>query len=374
MKMIPTSRETKRIRVELLDFDPQNPRFYDGQDMGEANVIRRMLEQENLEELVDSIGNQGFFPGEPLLVTSEGAQNDHHIVVEGNRRLAALKVLNGLVSELPPSLQTRVDQAAHKPLEIECFVFDRRKDILKYLGFRHISGPRRWEPLAKARYLKELQDTFYSSQSLTEQLRALARDIGSRSDYVAQLLTTLALYDRAKNTNEFYGLQRLRESDINFSLLSTALSYTKIAAYLNLPSRTAVDVSGVNDDHAKDLFNWLFAQKDDGETTVGESRQLKQLAAVLGSEQATQELKSTQNLSKAYLFSEGPAQAAWRLLSDVEATLKRCLSMTHDELSVDDSHIEKAEKISDLAEDLWRQLERQKRRMKQRQNAHLEEA
>ena len=85
--------------VDQLDFDPENPRFYDsvGANDGDARAIQRMLEQENLEELVGSIGNQGFFAGEPLLVTPNPKSEGRWIVVEGNRRLAALRVLTGQI-------------------------------------------------------------------------------------------------------------------------------------------------------------------------------------------------------------------------------------------------------------------------------------
>ncbi|MBF5007976.1 ParB N-terminal domain-containing protein, partial [Diaphorobacter caeni] len=314
--------------VSDLDFDPDNPRFFDstGHDNGEDNAIRRMIEEENLEELVGSIGNQGFFPGEPLLVTPNPLSPARFIVVEGNRRLAALKVLNNLVNPelLTKSLIDMVGTAKHKPEKVDCFRFPQRRDVLKYLGFRHISGPRRWEPLSKARYLADLINNFYSNLSLDEQLKSVAKDIGSRRDYAAQLLTALSIYDRAKQKN-FYGLQRVREEDINFSLLSTALSYGNILKHLNLPSREVVEVNSINDEHARELFSWMFAQTDNGDTVLGESRRLKTLAAVLGSDRATVELRTSNDLDHAYRFSAGPAEAFSQLLATVDSSLDQSL-------------------------------------------------
>lgn len=48
-----------------------------------------MLDDGEAQDLMSSIGQQDYFPGEPLLVVSAG--NDSFIVVEGNRRLAASK-------------------------------------------------------------------------------------------------------------------------------------------------------------------------------------------------------------------------------------------------------------------------------------------
>lgn len=342
--------------IDLLDFDPENPRFYDvtaGDLNTDGPALARMLREENLEELVGSIGQQGFFAGEPLLVTHNQAAPGRFIVVEGNRRLAALRVLAGLVPPalIPPSLKDLNESALHHPTEVDCFEFPARRDVLKYLGFRHISGPRRWEPLAKARYLADLIKNFYSDLGQEEQLRAVARDIGSRRDYVAQLLTALNLYERARQS-KFYGLQRVAEHDISFSLLSTALSYSAIVKFLNLPSRDAVNVANVNDDHAKELLSWMFAQDQHGETVLGESRRLKQLAAVVNSPTALVELRRNGDLEQSYPFTSGPGEAFTERLNAAERAITDCLSLLTSAFEPDDSHAVQVQHILDNAENL----------------------
>lgn len=362
--------------VSLLDFDPQNPRFFDvaaGLHSVDSIALERMLREENLEELVGSIGQQGFFPGEPLLVTPNPAAPGRYLVVEGNRRLAALRVLGGLVplALVPPSLKDLNDSAEHHPTVVECFEFPARRDLLKYLGFRHISGPRRWEPLAKARYLADLISNFYNGLGLEEQLRSVARDIGSRRDYVAQLLTALNLYERARNAN-FYGLQRVGEQDINFSLLSTALSYTEIVKFLALPRRDVVDVSSVDDDHAKELLGWMFAQDQRGETVLGESRRLKLLAAVVASDKAVTELRHQGNLEQAYVFTSGPGEAFTQRLDAAERAISDCLGLISTGLDPDDRHAKQVERIVDNAGSL--QLLIQKSISQRNKRARLAEA
>ena len=342
--------------VSLLDFDPDNPRFF---DVAHANLpqedaaLRRMLEEENLEELVGSIGQQGFFSGEPLLVAPNPQHQDRFIVIEGNRRLAALRVLNGTVPDerLPRSLADLKGSAQFRPTEVDCFCFPQRRDVLKYLGFRHISGPRRWEPLAKARYLADLIKNFYQQLPLEDQLLAVARDIGSRRDYVAQLLTALNLYERAR-ASQFYGLQRVNESDIGFSLLTTALSYGNIVKFLDLPRRDVVNVDSVNDDHAKELLGWMFAQDRRGETVLGESRRLKELAAVVGSGAALVELRRHNNLDQAYVFTSGPGEAFAKLLTGAETAINDCLVLLGPSFVPHESHAAQIERIQYGADNL----------------------
>ena len=79
-----------RFRTADLHFDPKNPRFYRLNDATEdQRVIEEMLDDEGVQDLMASIGQKGYFEGEPLLVTREGGRL---IVVEGNRRLAAVKL------------------------------------------------------------------------------------------------------------------------------------------------------------------------------------------------------------------------------------------------------------------------------------------
>ncbi len=135
-----TAMNGKLIAVSLLDFDPKNPRFLDitvGAPQSADLSTKRMIEQETLEELVNSIGQQNYFPGEPLLVTPSETDG-RYIVVEGNRRLAALRVLGNMVPEtvMTRTIKDAVDRAIHKPSEVVCFVFAQRRDVLNHLNLQ----------------------------------------------------------------------------------------------------------------------------------------------------------------------------------------------------------------------------------------------
>jgi len=316
------NKEIVRVPLKDLDFDPHNPRFSryfsDGEQPVEK-VIERMIKAENVQELMGSIGEQGYFAGEPLLVSKGKGKKLY--VVEGNRRLAALKLLAGLIKPEPPlpSIDTLRADAKKETEEVECIIFEERKDILRYLGYRHITGPKRWDSLSKARYLKQLKDTFYKDLSEEEQLKAIAKEIGSRKDYVAQMLTGLTVFDKASKAG-FYGLQRVKENDVDFSVLTTALSYSHISNYLGLASRTDIDAKGLKEDAAHDIFSWMFAQDQQGDTILGESRNLRKLSSVVANPASVEVLKREKNLAVAYLHTEGPANAFSKTL---EGALKK---------------------------------------------------
>ena len=151
-------RLLRDIPVESLHFDPQNPRLPSSVDgNNDMDVIEWMLRDATLIELMGAIGEVGFFPGEPLLVTHDNSGRPYHfIVVEGNRRLAAVKLLNN--PKLAPIRQSVVksvaENARHKPSVLPVIVYSERSEILVYLGYRHVTGIKAWSPLAKARCLE----------------------------------------------------------------------------------------------------------------------------------------------------------------------------------------------------------------------------
>ena len=86
---VPLRKQTP-VEAARLTFDPKNPRFTPDKNPGsnaDAAVIAHMVKSADVAELVDSISASGYIDIEPLIVIGEG---DALVVLEGNRRLAAL--------------------------------------------------------------------------------------------------------------------------------------------------------------------------------------------------------------------------------------------------------------------------------------------
>ena len=99
-------REVARMKVSDLSFDVGNPRLPEF-DLTSAStdveIVRILWDAMDVRELVMSIVASGFFPHEPLIVARENGKN---IVIEGNRRLAAVKLL--LVPDLAGEIGAKV--------------------------------------------------------------------------------------------------------------------------------------------------------------------------------------------------------------------------------------------------------------------------
>lgn len=82
---------TKKLSVTSLLLDHENPRLpQSGGALGQRQIIDELVEHDAVYELARDITTQGFFPTEILLGVRDG---DQLVIIEGNRRLAALKLL-----------------------------------------------------------------------------------------------------------------------------------------------------------------------------------------------------------------------------------------------------------------------------------------
>lgn len=314
----------EKFHIDELFFDPQNPRFaaldFDKND--DRKVIELMLKEETLTDLIISISEQGFFQGEPLLIF-EDKKTKRKIVAEGNRRLSALKIIQNPEISNKKSIIEIVEKSEKTVNEVPCLLFDSRDDILVYLGFKHITGIKEWGALEKAIYLDQLKSYILSKNNglnETELHKLLARKIGSKSNIVGRTLTAYEIYKRGTNNGEdkiFFGLQGVDKTQVEFSLIYTALSSENIYRYLGLSSSVDTVLADFNREHATDLFRWLFKQDEYGKTAVPESRKLKELSKILGSPEATIHFKNTNDLDTAYRLSSGPSNAFEELLRNI---------------------------------------------------------
>src|SRR5207253_2709610 len=150
-----------------LYLDPKNPRL--GREVTEKNLTQKqildLMSDWTLDELaVSFLESGGFWVHEALLVTREELNGrERLVVVEGNRRLAALKFLRDALDGQPASKKWAEIAKSGKPAKtlftrIPYIEVDSRRDIEAFLGFRHVTGIKEWRPAEKAQYIAKLVD------------------------------------------------------------------------------------------------------------------------------------------------------------------------------------------------------------------------
>ena len=231
--------EISPMKVSDLTFDLKNPRLpeFDLTDNAtETEVIKVLWEAMDVRELVMSIAASGFFSHEPLVVTQEGGKN---VVIEGNRRLAAVKVL------LDPSLiEMEVDlpeitEDDKEALQKLPTVRGTREDAWRYLGFKHVNGPAKWSSYAKSRYIADVHRNF------SIKLEDIAKQIGDTHRTVQRLFRGLMVIEQAERMEVFRREDRWH-NHFSFSHLYTGIGYDGISAFIGLRPETDEDPEPVH--------------------------------------------------------------------------------------------------------------------------------
>ena len=188
---------TQEVPVDDLDLDPENPRIR-GALTGatQDELVEYLWKTMAVDELAYSIAYNGFQRIEPLLAARE---HGRLVVIEGNRRLAAVRVLRSRslqrklrVEELPELEAVVVASIQTLPV----LVVDRQ-EVWQYIGFKHVNGPQTWQSYAKAQYIARVHEEMGVS------LRDIAQRIGDRNDTVERLYRGLTVLRQAEAAGVF---------------------------------------------------------------------------------------------------------------------------------------------------------------------------
>jgi len=319
----------EQLAIDELELDPQNPRLPGFVERDAEAILKYLTSSAAVDELIDAIGENGYFDDEPLIgVRSNGIIT----VVEGNRRLTALKLLDRYRDtseeeiegqlDLPSKVRTSLKQAKHHPLTVPVAMHDRREEVLVYLGNKHIAGVKPWGSLAKAKYVRQLLDQpQFRGQNHDELVRNVARSIGSRADYIKRALRALEAYDYALE-RDYFGLPNMNEESVKFSRLSSALDYSSVMEFA-ANAEDAEHPVDYDQERLKELFRWLFVEDDEGNTLVGDTRNLRQLSKVMENAEALEALQRGKSLSSAYRMTSSLAADFDNLLSEALDRLQR---------------------------------------------------
>jgi hypothetical protein len=318
----PGEKQIQEKHVDELKLDPKNPRLAEVVHTGTQASIQKVMEKEfDLQPIKDSLYRNAFFYEEPLVAVyeplAESGTKPVLVVVEGNRRLAALKSILENPAEYP-------NEAARKRLkEIPVVIRTNRDETLPFVGFRHVTGIKEWEAPAKAQYAHRLVTAGYT-------IDQIAQLIGDKTRQVERWIRTQSLVLRA---NKLGMAQEDAAKSFHFSYLLTATDAPATQKWLKLHQDTAKGlVKEVDDDKLRQLWEWLYGSKQNEiSPVVPESRQIHKLNRVLAIPAATKELEKTRNLERAVAYT----QAREEYVADVLAHVRSALQDMHTTVYLD---------------------------------------
>ena len=298
--------------------DPDNPRFpHDLAQTEDTTIYAYIARHYAPLEIARSIAKHGYFESEPLIAIPDDRRRGAMIVVEGNRRLTALRGLSDetIRATYPrPREWNRLANEASIPEEVPVVVAGGRDEIAAIIGYRHISGIEPWDPFAKARFIAALVDGGRSFDDVASEVGESSSSI--RSNYRNQAIVVQARQE--------FSLATTRAEE-NFGTFTRAMSSVAIRAYIGAPAprdvhRRKPPLSEPNRRHIAELFEWMFGSEKHA-PVIRESRDLSKLAAVLQDDASVAALKRDRNLTAAYFLSTGFRETLVRRVQQADALL-----------------------------------------------------
>lgn len=352
--------------IDNLLLDPGNPRLPNNLDRkDEKAILSWMLTNVSILELMASIASNGYFEGEPVLaVKGEGEYLGKYIIVEGNRRLSASKILRNpqLVDSKQQSILDIVTATDAKiPEKLPIIVFDDRDKIMDYLGYRHITGVKAWGPLAKARYLDHLYKSkkrkFENDNDLYKEL---AKIIGSKGYYVKRLHTAFRAYLKVEENN-FFSINGLDENTIEFSNFNDGLTkFQYIGKFVGVNFENTDPIERMNVKSLEEVCKWMFERSSESITRLGEVRNLPKLNAILNPEypEALKAFRDGKPINEAVLLTDEPNLVFSKLIKDAYNRLQIVQDYLYTISIPSEIDMESVKRINNLAADLYEAMKK----------------
>lgn len=312
------------MKLEDLYLDPKNPRLtgdtYTVTD--QDKILKCLWNQFNVSEISDSIVTSGeFWKHEPLIAVRESGRL---IVIEGNRRLAAVKLLTS------PATQKRIGAsgvpAISKKLEQDLselpVIETTRESVWDFIGFKHVNGPQEWDSIAKAEYIARIHEDY--DVPLTD----IAKAIGDRNATVERLYHGLKVLHQAQKAGVFNPEDRFyQRKDFAYSHLWTGLGYEGVREFLGITDgerseREPVPKSRVS--ALGELCRWLYGSHKEGAEPLVKSQNpnLRQLDEALRTKRGVAALRRGLSLQQSLNASRGDTRLLLDALVAAEQNLR----------------------------------------------------
>jgi hypothetical protein len=289
MTDLPAALTPIKLEIDQLLLDPNNPRFSElGEDLYQVSEGRFADEKVqqfaydkmksdvfDVSELKDTIKTLGFLPMDRMVVRKwkgSSAADERYVVIEGNRRLTALRWILGLHDIGKESFSA--EQLQNFKF-VECLLLsDSASETTATLilpGLRHVSGIKEWGPYQKAKAVHALRKSGLSSQDAAQSLGLSTRAAN------AAYKCFLAL-EQMKNDEEYGEHANPRM----YSYFEEIFKRPNVRTWLNWSDESERFIA---EDHTKEFYAWIVPSNEDSEAPkLPEAKSIRELSGILEDE------------------------------------------------------------------------------------------
>lgn len=224
----------ERLLLSSLKLDPTNPRHPEFESQRE--IIEWMTSGsgrigEKLVTLAKDIARFGLNPSDRVMVVPDDKEKGQFTVLEGNRRLTAVKLLND--PDIAPTNQwkkrfSKLRPSDYSPIRrISCTMFDDEEMAFHFVELRHLgesggAGIVPWEAEQKARHDQRLQrrSRHHKALAVLDFIRDSEEIDADTKSYAGQgfPITTLDRVLSDREFRDFLGLKVNSDGEICFGI------------------------------------------------------------------------------------------------------------------------------------------------------------
>ena len=360
--LAPDPNEIHDISVEQLLLDQENPRLaWRTEGNSQEDLVRILWTEMAVDEVVLSIAENGFFRSEPLFVISaeqESSGKPRYIVIEGNRRLAAVMLLrnNQLRKKIKATNMPEIGEADRAKLDtLPAIVYPDRESLWTSIGFRHINGIKEWDSFSKAKYIADVHEKY------NVDLIAIAQKIGDRHATVKRLYRGYKLLEQAELQAGFDKEDRSRNR-FYFSHLYTAADQPEFQRFLGIDPETSLARNPVPESklpELAELMTWLYGRKSrDIEPIVRtQNPDLNTLRNVIGNSEAVSALRRGYSLERSNSVAIGDKRRFREALTSAKVELQNAKATVTTGYEGEEDLYDTVEDTIRLAETIRREME-----------------
>lgn len=313
----------ERANIDDLRFDGFNPRLAEfgvDDETTQSDLLKKLWKEMAVKEVAASIAFNGYFEHEPLFVDS--SKDGKFIVIEGNRRLAAVKLLldRSLREKIRATDLPTISPDAAKKLQTLPVIMTTRKEAWRYLGFKHVNGPATWGSYAKAQYIAHVHNEYGIP------LEQIAEQIGDYNWLVQRMYRGLMIVEQAERAKVF-DRSNIGKSKFHFNYIYTAMDQPGVQSFLGLGQKGTTLKEPVPPNKVKNLGQlmwWLYGERAGKPSLIkSQNPDLGHLDSVLQSESGIKALRDGLPLSVARDISLGDEKIFIQSLQQAKAALQR---------------------------------------------------
>lgn len=310
--------------INKLMLDPNNYRFIDNKDykpvpieqVSDERIQTRtfnLLVGKNeslIEDLISSFKSNGILKLDPIQVKM--LDDGNFLVIEGNRRTAALKYLYS--QYLKGNDTGLLSESDFKSIDLVHISDEQPVQHLITMGLHHISGKRKWSPVNQAQLVHDLRFKHQLSEEEICNKLAITKHNLRRS---LRVLALIELYKESDFGDQFHPNM--------YSLFEEIIKNTRVKSWLGWNDSEMKPDNTENQEH---IFSWIskeivVEESDEGtrqevtyDPIITKSHEIRELSKFINDEKALNEMVEARSITAGFVLSDAVGES--RLKNAIE--------------------------------------------------------